>query len=526
MKPILLVFGIFAFAVLSTAAVKINLGAGTAIQRVFATVGVGRDQSAQATTEASREAVSRTDTRTATLVEPSGNSVAPSIAERSTNANTAPASQPEEMLGVGDRLKITFYERVDVEEDKWRPTGSSSALSGILQRPELSGEYTVQEDGTVSVPLLGSIQVAHHSTQQVRADLVEAFNQLLGRKEIVNILSLERPPIYVLGPVENPGSFKYTSGMTILHAIAMAGGLDDRSSNEPWQKIEAVREIQRRSGAVEAMLRLLARVAVLKTERDGGEIKIPLRLLELVGATEASNLINEQADRRKAVAAARRERERAILTGLEAAKQDLAVYGRTGALDDLVKLRQERVNGMRALVDRNVLNMSVLNQVQSELTDAEQRRRDALNQYAIAKQRLASMEADAAKVQADLKNDLEVEIETIEGQVANNEREFNTSEGLLSTLPATRAQFTKEANRLSYQVVRPSAAGPVSIESTPMTQLQPGDLVNIIVDESEARKQASSQVTSSPQGEKVPAGRAAKRQEAGQADADQRVGPK
>jgi len=91
----------------------------------------------------------------------------------------------------------------------------------------------------------------------------------------------------------------------------------------------------------------------------------------------------------------------------------------------------------------------------------------------MAKQRLASMEAEALKVQADLKNDLEVEIETIERQVADNEREFNISEGVLGTLPATRAQFAKEANRVTYQIVRQTAAGPVGIESTGMTVLQP-----------------------------------------------------
>src|SRR5260370_39734867 len=113
------------------------------------------------------------------------------------------------------------------------------------------------------------------------------------------------------------------------------------------------------------------------------------------------------------------------------------------SLDELVKLHQDRVNSMRSLVDRNVLSMTVLNQVQSELTDAEQRRRDALNQYGMAKQRLASMEAEALKVQADIKNDLEGEIETIERQVADNEREVNISEAGLGTLPAPPPPFAK-----------------------------------------------------------------------------------
>jgi polysaccharide biosynthesis/export protein ExoF len=518
----LLVLGLSALAVLAVRAVNkepVQVVSEAAGHNVSAALGTRRDQPAQAAAQSSGAAEPAPVAPAATLVEPLAGPATPNIAEGPNIVSSAGRAPAESLFGVGDRLKIAFYERVEVEEDKWGRTSSASALRGILQRPELSGEYTVQGDGTISVPLLGSIPVTNRSAQQVHADLVKIFEQLLGRKGLVNILSLERSPIYVLGPVKNPGSFKYVPGMTILHAIALAGGLD-RGASDPWQKIEAVREIQKRSGAVDAMLKLLARGAVLKAEREGTEPKIPPRLIELVGATEAANVVNEQSDRRKAVAVARKNRERASLTGLESAKQDVAVYGRMEALDELVKLRQDRVNSIRTLVDRNVLSMPALNQVQSELTDAEQRRRDALNQYAMAKQRLASMEAEAQRVQADLKNDLEAEIETIERQIADNEREFSISEGVLDALPATRTQFAKE-NRVTYQVVRQTAAGPVGIESAGMTVLQPGDLVNIIAGESEPKEQKGAPVPTLPAGEKLPAGEATRAKEAAERTADE-----
>jgi protein involved in polysaccharide export with SLBB domain len=370
------------------------------------------------------------------------------------------------------------------------------------------------------VPLLGSISVVGRSAEQLQTALLENFEQLLGRKGLVNILALERSPIYVLGPVKTAGSFKYAPGMTVLHAVALAGGLD-RSANEPWQKIEAVREIQKRNGAVDTMLKLFARAAVLKAERDKTEPKIPARLLELVGTTEATHLLNEQRDKRKAVAMARKNRETTMLNALDSAKQDLVMYSRTDALDELIKLRQERVNSMRALADRNVINKAVLNQVQGELTDAETRRQDANNQYANAKQRLTTLEAESLKVQADLRNDLEVEIEATERDIANNERDFSTSEGVLTTLPATRAQFAKEANRVTYRVVRQTAVGPVSIESTGMTLLQPGDLVNIVVGEGDAAEQPGSLIPTSPPGQRSPGGRTATiQQEAGRSVTD------
>ncbi|MER8423364.1 polysaccharide biosynthesis/export family protein [Mesorhizobium sp. M1403] len=447
----------------------------------------------------------RPDTSAAALVEPNVVPAVPTSAKPPKHLSKAPGMAAGALFGVGDRLKIAFYERVDVEEDKWGGASSASALRGILQRPELSGEYTVQEDGTISLPLLGSVPVANRSTQQVQADLVEIFNQLLGHKGLVNILPLERPPIYVLGPVKTPGSFKYAPGMTILHAIALAGGLD-RAESEPWQKIEAVRETQKRSGAIDALLKLLARAAVLKAERDNTAPTIPRQLLELAGATEAADLVNEQSDRRKAVATARKDRERVNLRALEAARHDVVAYGRMESLDKLVKLRQERVNSMRALVDRKVLSMTVMDQMQSELSDAEQRRQDALNQYASANHRLASLESEVLRTRADLRNDLEVEIETTESQIAANVHELNASEAVLYTLPVTRVQFAKDANSATYQIVRQSAAGPVSIQSVGMTLLQPGDLVNIIVGENRPREPAGSPVpTSSPTSESLPA---------------------
>ncbi|MGX9574038.1 polysaccharide biosynthesis/export family protein [Mesorhizobium sp. f-mel] len=482
---------------------KVADASGAVVQKVSAAIDSWQEQPVQPMAEPSRAIASGPDAWAVASVERSAIPAVPASAERPKALSNAPGASIGALFGIGDRLKVAFYERVEVEEDKWGR--ASSALRGIQQRPELSGEYIVQEDGTISVPLLGSIPVANRSTQQVQADLVETFNQLLGREGLVNILSLERPPIYVLGPVKNPGSFKYAAGMTILHAIALAGGLD-RAESEPWQKIETVRETQKRSGAIDAMLKLLARAAVLKAERDSTAPTIPRQLLELAGATEAANLVNEESDRRKAVSTARKDRERASLRALEAARQDVVAYGRMESLDELVKLRQERVNSMRTLVDRKVLSMTVMAQIQSELSDAEQRRQDALNQYASAKQRLASLEFEVLRTRADLRNDLEVEIEATESQIAAHVRELNASEGVLHTLPVTRTQFAKDASSATYQIVRQSAAGPVSIETVGMALLKPGDLVNIIVGESEPREPAdSSDPILSPTCEGLPA---------------------
>jgi len=206
--------------------------------------------------------------------------------------------------------------------------------------------------------------------------------------------------------------------------------------------------------------------------------------MELVGATAATRLVNEQSNSRNAIVRARKDRKRAIKNAIESAKQDLLQYGHTTALDKLVKTRQDRVDNMRGLVDRNIVAKSQLSQIEGELADAEQRRQDAINQYGMAQQRLAALEADGLKVQADLENDLATEIDAVERQIADNERELDASEGVLKNLSATNVAFTssEEANNgVSFQIVRRTTTGPVNVAANGMTLLQPGDLVNIVV---------------------------------------------
>jgi polysaccharide biosynthesis/export protein ExoF len=521
-----LAVGLFGLAALGTAAVKkkerIEGDPGSMVQKAFAAV----DQPAQAKPEQIsvsplRQVDSTPETSGSVATNPTlsatAGSAVPPVAEPPKTVSAAldaPSALAGRSFGIGDRLKIAFYERLDVEEDKWGRT--SSAMRGIQQRPELSGEYTVDEDGTISLPLLGAMPIADRSPQQVQAAMTQSFEQLLGHKGMVNVALLERSPIYVLGPVKNPGSYKYVPGATVLHAIAVAGGLD-RGTSDPWQKVEAVREIQKRSGAADTLTKLIARATVLKAERDGKTPNVPLRLMELVGAREASSLVNEQIDRRKAVALARKNRERAILSAVESAKQDLVTYSHTDSLDELVKMRQERVDSIRPLVERNVVSKATLSQVQGELSEAEQRRQDAVNQYGMAKQRLASLTAEGLRIQADMENDIAVEIEAVEQQISNNEREVSASEGVLSSLPATRAAFAPSkaaANQVTYQIVRHTAAGPVSIPSNGMTLLQPGDLVNIIIGANEAPGLSATPDATTPL-PTTPVGRAANDQRTG-----------
>ena len=405
-----------------------------------------------------------------------------SLAER---PRPLPSVSNPRALGIGDSLKVVIYERVATEDDKWgRP---SSALTGIQQRPELSGDYIVQEDGNIAVPLLGVVPAAGQSESEVQSALSAAFEDMLGRRPLVNVMLSARAPIYVLGPVRAPGSFKYVPGMTVLHAIALAGGLDPRVS-DPWQNVEAIRATETREEMSGSLLKMLARAAVLRAERDGTTPVAPPQLVALAGVAQADNLINEQIDRRRAIVLAQEFRKQTALNAIEAATHDVRIYARMDSLEDLVKIRRERLDHIRSLVQRKVLDSDALSQAQAELADAEERRHGAFNQYLSAKQRLATLQAETLKAQSEIASELAGEIEETQRQIVEGKREMDTSERILSALPAPQSPMGSNVQRQTiYHVVRQTNGRPIELQASGMTVLEPGDLVNITDGASELR---------------------------------------
>jgi protein involved in polysaccharide export with SLBB domain len=178
----------------------------------------------------------------------------------------APTSSEKVLLGIGDRLKISFFEPINMPDT--RPADGSGAesqgaLRTFYQRMDLSGEYLIDQDGALSIPLLGRLQVEGRELNAVRADLAASFSSVMQRTADVNVTIIDRSPVYVVGPVKKPGAYKYTPGMIVLHAVALAGGID-RGDGNLSSVVEGVREIGRLRTAADQVRRLLARRARLR----------------------------------------------------------------------------------------------------------------------------------------------------------------------------------------------------------------------------------------------------------------------
>lgn len=116
---------------------------------------------------------------------------------------------PAYKLGSGDRVRVTVFG----EED-------------------LSGEFEIDGGGRISMPLIGSVSAGGKTVrqleQQIATQLLDGY--LKDPKVAVEVLNYR--PFYILGEVNEPGSYPYRSDMTVLNAVVMGGGYTARADED------------------------------------------------------------------------------------------------------------------------------------------------------------------------------------------------------------------------------------------------------------------------------------------------------
>jgi protein involved in polysaccharide export with SLBB domain len=398
-------------------------------------------------------------------------------------ASAAATRYDPALIGRGDRLKLAFYELLEPQDDKWGAERQrlEEPTKGIQLRAELSKEYLVGDDGAISLPILGTFSVEQKTPAEVRDQIESAFTAFLGRKGFVNITDVARQPIYVVGKVKNSGSFDYTPGMTVLHAIALAGGFD-KTPIEQWQVAELSRESERVQESLDHASQMIARTVAIEEARASQPVTVPFELSELTGQETAVARINEELAPRRLQLQAFADAEKALKASAESAAWDLDLRkGRMSLFEQSVAMRQDRLAGLSKLAQAGLIARPVLLQAQSELEDVEDRRQEALMSIDVAKDRLNKAQQElrahqSAAAIADEKDLLEARVEADKAVSDGNSAIAVMKATAAAALASPAAQDTK------FIIIRRSNGGSSVIRASGTTLLEPGDLVQATSD--------------------------------------------
>lgn len=108
--------------------------------------------------------------------------------------------------------------------------GDTVAIN-VFGDESLSGEQSLDGNGALSMPLIGEVAAAGQTPTELQATLVEEFSEYM-QSPNVTVQVIEYRPFYIVGEVRNPGSYSYVDGMTVVNAVALAGGYTYRASKD------------------------------------------------------------------------------------------------------------------------------------------------------------------------------------------------------------------------------------------------------------------------------------------------------
>ncbi|RFC63438.1 hypothetical protein DYI37_10395 [Fulvimarina endophytica] len=373
---------------------------------------------------------------------------------------------------IGDTVKISFFEQLA----SGTVPGDEGAPAAYYQRLDLTGDYRVQEDGTVDIPRLGSIPFAGRDRAAVRDDILAAYEDAIGQSGDVHVAVVSSQPIYVLGPVGTPGQFAYSSGLIVIQAIALAGGLgEDRVPNV--SRLEGEREAERADGAMSRLASLLARRERLDAESSGQPLDIPSELTVLVGPANAAEMIERE---RAAQGSSDEAREQAIgsyrdlIAGLERERAELS----RSAQEAMDRAQSGRADLSRIeQPDPRLTDETEAREYRTIIAQSEQRHDDLQRELQRLSREIDAYRNASDKVDVDYAARLRQDLLQVNDEIALARAAMKGASRM--SLSSDPAETRKALSDFRIEIVRRDSEGTRTFEAEPTTELYPGDVVNL-----------------------------------------------
>lgn len=128
-------------------------------------------------------------------------------------STSSPAAQArvvmDYQLGSGDQIKVTVFGHED-----------------------LSGQFEIDGSGAISMPLIGQISAIGQTTQSLEQAITVKLSDGYLLDPSVSAEVINYRPFFILGEISRPGEYPYASGLTVLNAVAAAGGFSYRANKK------------------------------------------------------------------------------------------------------------------------------------------------------------------------------------------------------------------------------------------------------------------------------------------------------
>jgi protein involved in polysaccharide export with SLBB domain/K+/H+ antiporter YhaU regulatory subunit KhtT len=353
----------------------------------------------------------------------------------------------------------------------------------VLNDPDLSGDFTIQQSGEISLPSVGRIEVVGHKLDEFEDEVIRRLRKsgLLNPQITVDVAAYR--PIYVVGDVKSPGRYPFEMRMTVLQALAVAGGfltLDDQTLKLRLDLLEAEDSLDTLEGDY---LAAIAKRARLSAERDGAEeIQFPQEVVERQKDPRVVSLIDSEnrlfATHRTAI-----EGEVAILEN-----QSVQLHDEISNLNDQLKAVEKRSQlieteqrDVEYLFGKGLTAKARVLELQRLQTDVQRDRLGIAAFVARANQEISKVDLSITNLRNERLDRILSDLAAVEQAISQLEVRQRTGKEIvalrqaMSTQPAARLVLAGER----FVITRDQGNGPEDMKATDRSYVLPGDVIRV-----------------------------------------------
>jgi len=366
------------------------------------------------------------------------------------------SARAEYALGSGDTLELTVFGRADLNR---------RAKIGI--------------DGNIIFPLIGEMKAEGLSLTAMRTRIrehLEKSDAVRGSDVVLELI--ETRPFYIHGDVARSGAYPYNKGLTVRHAIAVAGGLDTARG----KSVSTPRELSELRGrynqARSEFLKLQIRVAALQAEINNST-DIGTALREYAQKGRSQDLVDTEIQSLKTRAAERQKQQEFLRTSLKLANEEVSALERSQQQDEEARKQQVAETARVAeLSARGLTESRRVTEEQRATVLLKSREMDTAARLALARRQREEILWNIAKADERRFVALE-ELNSAVARLADARIQVDSLSEQITLMGAAGGQFPNEES-VDLQVKIYRNGGPKEgISADADLELSPGDVVEV-----------------------------------------------
>lgn len=364
-------------------------------------------------------------------------------------------------------------------------TGDMLRIS-VLGEASYPVEVMVDDAGAVTLPLLGIVEARGRTTSTLAAEIRRAFAaENLIRESFVHVDMTGYRPFFISGAVANAGAYPFSPGMTVRHAIAIAGGFRALPAGDA---VPALRIADLRSERTELLIeefRHQVRLNRLRAEHAGtGQFSVPPQVAPELSMALVNDIASSEREQLEARQAAIRGELAYLSASLERATEDarMAVLAREERAAALESQRRQ-LGIMKGLQDKGLATNTnvaaaerILNSYQIDLAEAE------FHQLR-THQDMMTLESTIRKKREEHELDILSQIQEAQIEIGKSRSKLKhvTDKLLFLWSYGSHRSFDDLRPAVRISIHRREPDGPVVLDAGENTDVKAGDVVEIAI---------------------------------------------